>query len=100
MFPHGTCAVSARPGSQLDHPVCRLRISLSAAHTTEDVEALAVAIRECGVELPTNSHSCDSTYAYSVEPKVDEDQIPEPVTDALSAQPASAHGTQRPRSHL
>ena len=81
-------------------PDCRLRISLSAAHSTEDVEALAMAIRECGVELPKHSHSCGPTCGSSLEAKVDEDQFMEPVIEVLSTQPASAHAGQRPRSHL
>ena len=37
-----------RPGSSALH---RLRISLSAAHTTEDVEALVAALGRCGLPL-------------------------------------------------
>lgn len=40
---------------------CRLRISLSAAHTTEDVEALAAAIRGCGLAPPGQLTSQQAT---------------------------------------
>jgi 8-amino-7-oxononanoate synthase len=35
----------------------RLRISLSAAHTIEDVDALLVALKECGILPATGSHA-------------------------------------------
>lgn len=35
----------------------RLRISLAAAHTTEDVDALLVALKECGILPAAGSHS-------------------------------------------
>ena len=39
-------------GSMLRRALPRLRISLSAAHTTEDVEALVAALRRCGLPHP------------------------------------------------
>lgn len=34
---------------------CRLRISLSAAHTMEDVDALIAALTECGIHASAES---------------------------------------------
>lgn len=31
--------------------VCRLRVSLSAAHTAEDIESLAAAIKDCNLRF-------------------------------------------------
>lgn len=71
----------------------RLRISLSAAHSTEDVEALAEAIRGCGVALPEQSQKFSPAAQSELDDASDGDAD---TDDAVSVQPASADGLAAP----
>lgn len=61
-------------GCDREYGACRLRISLSAAHTYEDVDALVAALHDSGVQFSKPQvHPAASMRADALPPEAEQD---------------------------
>lgn len=81
-------------------PARRLRISLSAAHSTEDVEALVAALGRCGLALLPQAQAAAAPQQPQLLELNDKEPVGGAASGAVLVQAASANGMESQQQAL